>query len=92
MKIKIQILFFSVLFSINLLADDISIQAKIVSLDKDGQSSVFKNEVVVKTKGKIIKSDYVKYNKSEGYLVIKDNVIATDEELNTIKTNFAEYA
>jgi lipopolysaccharide assembly outer membrane protein LptD (OstA) len=91
MKIKIQILFFSVLFSINLLADDIFIQAKIVSLDKDGQSSVFKNEVVVKTKGKIIKSDYVKYNKSEGYLVIKDNVIATDEELNTIKTNFAEY-
>ena len=91
MKIKLQILFFSILFSINLFADDIFIQAKIISLDKDGQTSVFKNEVVVKIEGKIIKSDFVKYNKSEGYLVIKDNVVATDEKQNIVKTNFAEY-
>ncbi|MDC0943022.1 hypothetical protein OAR49_00090 [Pelagibacteraceae bacterium] len=91
MKIKLQILFFSILFSINLFADDIFIQAKIISLDKDGQTTVFKNEVVVKTEGKIIKSDFVKYNKSEGYLVIKDNVVATDEKQNIVKTNFAEY-
>ena len=61
-------------------------------MDKDGEfKKLFKEDVVVETEGKIIRSDFAKYNKSKGYLIIKDNVIATDAKQNTIKTNFAEY-
>ena len=31
-------------------------------------TSIFKNEVTVKTEDKVINSDYVKYNKKTGYL------------------------
>ncbi len=91
MKIRFLIIFLSIFFSFNLLADDLLIRAKIISLDKDGEFTTFKEDVVVETEGKIIRSDFAKYNKSKGYLIIKDNVIATDAKQNTIKTNFAEY-
>ena len=91
MKLKIQIIFFSVFFSINSFAENMLIQAKNISLDKDGKTSVFTNEVVIETKEKIIKSNYVKYNKETGYLLIKDNVVATDKKQNTVITEYAEY-
>ena len=54
-------------------------------------TSIFKDEVIVKSQEKIIKSNYVKYNKKTGYLLIKDNIIATDNKDNTIQADIAEY-
>jgi LPS-assembly protein len=91
MKIRIQIIFFIIFFSTNTFADSVQIEAKKMSLDKDGLTSIFENEVVVTTKEKIIKSNFVKYNKGTGYLLIKDKVVATDYKNNIVKTDFAEY-
>ena len=45
----------------------------------------------MKTKEKTITSDYVKYNKNNGTLIIKENVLAKDNKNNLIETNYAEY-
>ena len=47
-----------------------------ITLDKDQITSIFKDQVIVKSNDKIIESDYVKYNKKTGYLIIKENVKA----------------
>ena len=51
----------------DLYAENILIEANNVSLDKKDNTSIFENQVVVKTKNKIINSDYAKYNKKKGY-------------------------
>jgi LPS-assembly protein len=91
MKSKILIIIFSILFFSKGSTENISIEAKNISIDKDKVTSIFKNEVVVKTKDKTIKSDYVKYNKKTGLLIIKNNIIVKDINNNTIRTNYAEY-
>ena len=68
-----------------------TIEAKNIALDKDRVTSVFEDEVVIKTKEKIIKSNYAKYNKKIGLLIIKDDVVATDIQNNMIQTEYAEY-
>ena len=67
------------------------ITAKNISIDKDNNSTIFENEVVVETQNKIIESDYAKYDKKDGYLILKENIIITDEKKNKLFTNFAEY-
>ena len=89
MKIKIKIIFFSIFFSLNVLAENLNIQAKNISLNIDGKTSVFTDEVVVVTGEKSIKSDYVKYNKESGFLIIKGNIKAVDKKNNTITANYA---
>ncbi len=91
MKSKILILFYIFFFSVNALAENLLIQAKNIKLEKDGMTSVFEDEVKVQTKNKIITSDYVKYNKNSGYLLIKGNIIAIDKNNNIINAEFAEY-
>ena len=57
------------------MADNIIIEAKNITLNKNQKSSLFENEVKVKTKeGYIIKSDY-DYNKETGILIVKKNII-----------------
>ena len=60
-------------------------------LDKDKVTTVFENQVVVRTKNEIIKSDYVKYNKDKGILILKKNIEAEDDKNNIIYANYAEY-
>jgi lipopolysaccharide export system protein LptA len=91
MKIKIKIVFFSIFFSLSAFAENLNIQAKNISLDIDGKTSVFTDEVVIVTKETSIKSDYVKYNKETGFLIIKDNIKAVDKKNNTITAEYAEY-
>ena len=52
-----------IIFNTEAIAENLLIQAKNITLDKDRVTSIFKNDVVVKTKDKTIKSDYVEYNK-----------------------------
>ena len=51
----------------------------------------FSKEVVVKTKNKTIKSNYVKYLKDDGLLIVKDNIEVLDDKGNTIEAEYAEY-
>ena len=73
------------------LAENLIIEAKNIILDKDKVTTIFENQVVVKSKDKVFKSEYVKYNKKSGYLVLKDNVEVVDDKNNIITTNHAEY-
>ena len=80
MKNNFFIILSIVFYVSNLNADNITIEAKNISIDKDNQITVFEKDVIVKTKNKIIKSDIVKYNKSKGYLILENNVLATDKK------------
>ena len=74
-----------------LMAQEVLIEAKSITLDKDGETSIFEKDVTIKTEGNIIESDYVEYNKKSGILKIKKDVVAKDIENNIIKTKLAEY-
>ena len=91
MKNKNYIFLFTFLFYSNAFAENIQIQAKNITLDKDKVTTVFENDVVVKTRNKIIKSQYVKYNKKIGLLILKNDITATDSDRNTITTENAEF-
>ncbi len=76
----------------NTYSENIQIQSKNIRLDKDKETSIFENEVVVKTKENItIKSDYAEYRKKNGYLKLKGNILTVDENNNSVETNYAEY-
>ena len=85
------ILFFSLTFFGNAFAENLLITAKNISLDKNDNTSIFEREVVVKTQNKTIKSDYAKYDKQNGYLVLEKNITIFDEKNNKLFTDFAEY-
>ena len=91
MKNKIYIFTFFFLFFSKVLAENLEITAKNITLDKDKVTTVFENDVIVKTKNKIIKSQYVKYDKKIGLLILKNNIIAEDENSNIITTEKAEF-
>ncbi len=74
------------------MAENIIIEAKNITLDKNQKSSLFENEVKVETKdGYIIKSDSADYNKENGILILKKNVIGNDSKNNIVKADFAKY-
>ena len=84
------VIFFSIVFE-NSNAENISIIAKNISIDKNDNSTVFEDEVMVKTQNKTIKGEYAKYDRENGYLIIKENIIIIDENNNKLFTDFAEY-
>ena len=84
------ILFFFILNS-KLFSEELFIEAKNITLDKSNEITIFKNDVVVKTKDKTITSDFASYNKKSGELIFKVNIIAKDNLNNKIKANYAEY-
>ena len=92
MKNKVIIILISVAFSSITLAENLSIQSKNITLDKKKGTSVFENEVIVKTlDGNVIKSDFAEYDKTSSLIKFKKNVIATDVNNNIIQTEYAEY-
>ena len=91
MRSKNFIYLFTFLFFSNAFAENIQIQAKNITLDKDKVTTVFENDVVIKTKNKIIKSQYLKYNKKIGLLILKNNIIAEDNDNNIITAENAEF-
>ena len=80
-----------IFFFNNAFAENIFITAKNISLDKVNNTSVFENEVVVKTKNKTLKSEFAKYNRETGFLILKENISVIDEKNNKIFANHAEY-
>ena len=95
MKNKIFFLFLIILglsFNTNTFAEKILIKAKNISLDKDKEITIFKNQVFVKTEsGYEIECEYAMYNRKTGILILKTNIVGKDLKKNIIKTGFAEY-
>ncbi len=79
------------LLSNNLLADNISIVAKNIAFNKDKNITIFEEDVVVETKNKIIKSEYVEYHKEDGFLIVKNNINVLDDKNNNVQAEYAEY-
>ncbi len=81
-----------ILFNTLLHAENIFIESKNISLDKNKKISIFENEVIIKTKeNSTIKSEYAEYNKNNGLIKLKDKITIIDKENNKVETNYAEY-
>ena len=92
MKNNLQIIFFIFVFCSQVLAENIFIESKNISIDKKSRTSIFKDEVKITTKDKkVIKSDYAEYNKETGDIILKENILTKDKFNNLIKTNYAEF-
>ena len=92
MKNKFLIVLFFLKIASNVYAEEIKIEAKNITLDKKNFTSIFENEVVIKTEdNNTIESDYLEYNKKKGLLKLKNNITANDVKNNIIKTDRAEY-
>ena len=102
MKNKIFLPFFLLLFSEQLLADNLNIQSKEIFIDKKTKITIFKKEVVASDEKKnIFKGDYAEYDKdlkllkskgpttietSEGY-ILKGSDVSFDNKNNLITSN-----
>ena len=66
MKNKIIFIVFFSLIANKLFADNLLIEATDIILDKNKETSVFKNNVKIKTQdGKIIESEYAEFNRKK---------------------------
>ena len=102
MKNKFIIILIFLLLTKNLLAENLNIQSKEISIDKKTKITIFKDNVVaIDEENNNIRSNYAKYNKddkilesmgetiietSEGY-VLTGNDIVFDNAKNYIKSN-----
>ena len=92
MKNKILIIFFTLFIGTDLIGENLQIESKKITLDKNNKTSIFKESVIVKTEDKTtIESDYTEYNKVNNLLILKKNIYATDIKNNVIETEYAEY-
>ena len=92
MKSKFIIFFYIIFANSILLAENIFIEAKSISIDKKKQISIFENDVIVKTlDNNVISSDYAKYDKNKGIIILKGNIEAVDNQNNIIQTSYAEF-
>ncbi len=91
MKSKLLFVFF--LFFTNYgFAETINIKSKNITIDKNQEVSIFRNEVQFSTEdNKIIKSEFAEYNKIKGIIKLKQKVKATDNQNNQILAEHAEY-
>jgi LPS-assembly protein len=91
MKNKFLIIFITFFLATFLRAEDLFIEAKDITLNKDKKTTIFKNSVSVKTKDKIISSEFAEFDKKAQTIVLKEDIIVEDKFKNTIKANYAEY-
>ena len=71
------------------LAEDFNIEAKNIKIDKKNQISIFENDVVIKDKQNIIKSDFAKYDKQKNFIIVRKNIVLEDKIGNKF---YGEYA
>tara|TARA_B100001057_G_C22719577_1_gene899170 strand:- start:761 stop:1105 length:345 start_codon:yes stop_codon:yes gene_type:complete len=92
MKNKFLILLLILITSTSVIAQELYIEARNISLDKKNQISVFENDVIITTQeGNIIKGDFAKYDLEKKFITMKGNVSAIDNKKNIIETNNATY-
>ena len=91
MKNNFVILVCIIFFGAKVSAENILIEAKDITLNKDQKTTIFKDNVSVETKEKKITSEFAEFNKNTQEVILKNNIIAKDKLNNTIKTNYAEF-
>ena len=92
MKSKILLIIITFFFNQILIAENIKISAKNITIDKNKKTTIFENEVSVLTaEGDVIKSDFAEYNKDNGILILKNNISLNDKYNNILTTNYIEY-
>ena len=74
-----------------LFAENFSIRAKNISLEKEKELTIFRDEVVITTEeNEIIKGKYANMTK-KGFIIIKDNITLVDKKNNITKTDYLEF-
>ena len=69
------------------LAEDFNIEAKNIKIDKKNQISIFENDVVIKDKQNIIKSDFAKYDKQKNFIIVRKNILTISFISNYLNIN-----
>ena len=91
MKNKFFIIIFLVSLFSRLIAEEINIEAKNITIDNNQQLTIFKDNVIVKNINQQITSNYAEYDKKNQELVLKNNIFAEDNFDNIIKAEHAQY-
>ena len=93
MRNKILITIFFLLINNILSAENILIESKNITLDKNKNTSIFEDEVIIKTDNNYtINSDYAEYNKLDKIIILKKKIKAIDNKNNIIESEYAEYS
>ncbi len=91
MKNNFFLILFIILFSKVSLADDLSIEAKNIKIDKKNQVTIFENNVIINDKKNLIKSDYAKYDKQKNFFILRKNIILEDKNGHKFYGEYATY-
>ncbi len=91
MKNKIFFIVTIILINTKLYCENLLIEARDITLDKTKKTTVFENDVILKTDNKIVKSKFAEYYKEKEEVILKNNVYAKDNFNNIIETEFAKF-
>ena len=92
MKSKLLFFIFLICLNQNVLAESVFIESKSITLKKSDETSIFKDEVKIRTyDNNNISSEYAEYDKKKGIIKLRKNIIATDIKNNIIRADAAEY-
>ena len=76
----------------NVFAENVSIKAENISIDKKNETTIFKDNVIIEDEiGNIIRSNYAEYDKKNNIIFLKDSIIVNDTDNNILKTEQATY-
>lgn len=76
----------------NVFAENVSIKAENISIDKKNETTIFKDNVIIEDEiGNIIRSNYAEYDKKNNTIFLKDNITINDIDNNILKTEQATY-
>ena len=68
------IIFITLFLSTFSRAEDLFIEAKDITLNKDKQTTIFKNNVHVKTNDKKISSEFAEFDKEAQTIILRENI------------------
>ncbi len=92
MKNKIVIIFLFKLIFFPAFAENLKIESKKISIDKNKEVTIFEDQVVAITEdNNKIQSNFAELNRKSKNLILKDNVKLEDSKQNFIESNYAEY-
>ncbi len=92
MKNNFFLIFFLSFYSNLLIAGELDIKAKNITIDKKTRITIFKNNVEVKDEfDNLLKADYVEYNKDSNFLKLIGNINSKDSNGNVFISKEATY-
>ena len=92
MKNNFFLIFFLLFYSNLLIAGELDIKAKNITIDKKNRITIFKSDVEVKDEfDNLLKADYVEYNKDTNFLSLIGNINSKDSNGNVFTSKKATY-